>query len=289
MICEYDKYFENLLNANLDDKRTQELILHSSNCPECSAKLKLIENVDTEIESHLIDFKYVSNKAKIMQFASKKSNLISGLSKLYKLRRYACAAVIVIIAIFSIHLLNPLLMNNTNLINYSSKGTPTIPGSSTTDNHNTVSEKAVNAIRILNLKDISSVKVQLSTAGASPAIEYAFGLNNPEQLKIVRNIIGDLNSGKVQGNTDEKVVRKGGTPTMLILKLKDGSVIQVKCAVQGKEISSNGLEGIVQDEIPDEVTIMVNTESPFRILSPELNKLIKSGYKDIFQTNSSSN
>lgn len=77
---------------------------------------------------------------------------------------------------------------------------------------------------------------------------------------------------------------------MLILELKDGSVIQVKSAVGGKVTKlSDGSTETSQFDIPNEVTISTNSNiKPFRILSPEIRKLSDSDYKDIFNDSNGS-
>ena len=46
---------------------------------------------------------------------------------------------------------------------------------------------------------------------------------------------------------------------------------------------SNGSTEISQFDIPNEVTVSINSNTkPFRILSPEIRELIDSGYKNIF-------
>ncbi|MBU3218090.1 hypothetical protein LL033_00550 [Clostridium estertheticum] len=52
---------------------------------------------------------------------------------------------------------------------------------------------------------------------------------------MLKDIINYLNSAKIQGNAyDEKVTDKGGSPTYLVLVLKDGSVINIQSAVRDK-------------------------------------------------------
>jgi len=148
------------------------------------------------------------------------------------------------------------------------------------------STKSTNTIKSLKFEDIKSVKLELRTTGEDTNQNYIFDFNNSEQTKIVKDIVSYLNSGKVQGDADEKVTNKGNSPTLLILELKDGSIIQIKSAVGGKVSNlSNGSTEISQFNIPNEVTISKNSnEKPFRILSPELRNLIDSGYKNIFKS-----
>ena len=65
-----------------------------------------------------------------------------------------------------------------------------------------------------------------------------------------------LNTAKVQGNADETVTNKGGgSPTLLILKNKDGSIIQIESAVEIKTTKiSDTLTERAQVDIPNEGT-----------------------------------
>jgi hypothetical protein len=102
---------------------------------------------------------------------------------------------------------------------------------------------------------------------------------------VLKDVINYLNSAKLQGNADEKITYKGGSPTYLILELKDGSIINIKSAVTDKVSTlPDGSTERAKLDIPNEVTINIDSnENPIRILSPEIRKLIDSGYKDIFK------
>ncbi len=147
-----------------------------------------------------------------------------------------------------------------------------------------ISTEPIN-IKALRFEDIKSARIELASAGMLAGEICIFDFNNSNHTKVIEDVIRYLSSGKVQGNADEKVIRKGGSPTFLILELKDGSFIQIKSAVGGKVIKlSDGSSEIAQFDIPNEVTIRTNSnEKPIRILSPEIKKLIVSEYKDIFK------
>ena len=147
-----------------------------------------------------------------------------------------------------------------------------------------VSTKLPNNIKELKFENVKSARIELATVGASTTKNFTFDFNNSDQTKTLKDIISQLNSGEVQGYAEEKVTNKGSSPTLLILELKDGSVIQVKSTVGGKVTKlSDGSTETSQFDIPNEVTISTNSNiKPFRILSPEIRKLSDSGYKDIF-------
>jgi len=146
------------------------------------------------------------------------------------------------------------------------------------------STKLINTINELKFEDIKSTKIVLARTGASPIKNYTFDFNNADHTKVLKDVINYLNSAKIQGNADEKITYKGGSPTYLILTLKDGSVINIKSAVKDKVTTLlDGSTEIAKLDIPNEVTININSnENPIRILSSEIRKLIDSGYKDIF-------
>jgi len=153
-----------------------------------------------------------------------------------------------------------------------------------------ISPKLTNTIKALKFEDIKYVRIQEATAGATPSKYYTFDFNNPKHTKVIKDVIYYLNSAKIQGNNYKELVgNKGGSPTFLILVLKDGSVIQITDAVRQTTIKgSTGATTTTTYDIPNEVTITINSnDKPFRILSSELRKLIDSGYKDIFKVNSS--
>lgn len=151
-----------------------------------------------------------------------------------------------------------------------------------------ISVKLTNTIKTLKFENIKSARIELTGMGGGPIKNYVFDANNPDQIKIIRDVISSLNSGKVQGSADEKITNKGGSPPFLILEPKDGSVIRIKAAVGGKVTKfADGSTERSQFDIPNQITISRNSnEKPIRILSPEIRKLIDGGYKNTFKLNS---
>lgn len=144
-------------------------------------------------------------------------------------------------------------------------------------------------INELKFENIKSARIELAGSvlhgATSPIKTYTFDFNNSKQTKIIEDVIKYLNSAKVQGNADETVTNKGGwSPTLLILQNKDGSIIQIESAVHEKITKfPDGSTEYAGLDIPNEVTISINSnKKPIRIISPEIRKLIESGYKDIF-------
>lgn len=115
--------------------------------------------------------------------------------------------------------------------------------------------------------------------------DYVFDLNNTGHTKKLKEIIKHLNSDKYQGYAEEKILRKGGDPTLLIMEFKDGTTIKIKAAVGEKftTLADKSLQ-MEQYDIPNEITISANSEiKPFRLKSTEIRKLIDSGYKKLFK------
>lgn len=151
----------------------------------------------------------------------------------------------------------------------------------------TVSPKLTNTIKTLKFKDIKYAKIQLGTAGANPIKYYVFDFNNPVHTKVIKDVVHYLNSDKIQGNAYKQIVNyKGGSPQYLILVLKDESVIEIKYAIHDTvKKNLDGSTETAKNPIPNEVTINIinSNEKSIRILSPEIKKIIDSGYKDIFK------
>jgi len=153
------------------------------------------------------------------------------------------------------------------------------------------SKSVSTTINELKFENIKSARIELARGGAipnpaSPIKTYTFDFNNSNHTKVLKDVINYLNSAKIQGNADEKITDKGGSPTLLILGLKDGSVINIKSAVGDKVTNlPDGSTETAKNLIPNEVTINIinSNEKSIRILSPEIKKLIDSGYKDIFK------
>jgi hypothetical protein len=145
-----------------------------------------------------------------------------------------------------------------------------------------------NKITELKFENIKSARIELASTGGNSSKSYTFDFDNSDHTKILKDVIQYLNSAKIQGNADEKVTNKGGSPTYLILELKDGSDIRIKSAVGGKVTKlSNGSIETSQFDIPNEVTISKNSnEEPYRIQSPEIRELIDNGYKNLSDASS---
>lgn len=148
-----------------------------------------------------------------------------------------------------------------------------------------ISSKLSNKIAKLKFEDIQSARIELAGTGGAGSINYTFDYNNSKHTEVLKDVIKCLNFDEIQGNADEKVTEKGGSPTYLVLELKDGSDIKIKSAIEGKIIKfSNGSTETSQIDIPDQITISTNSnEKSIKILSPQVRKLIDSGYKDVFQ------
>ena len=150
-----------------------------------------------------------------------------------------------------------------------------------------ISPKLTNTIKALKFEDIKSAKIESGSAGAITLRNYTFDLNNSEHTKVIKDVIHYLNSAKIQGNEYKQIIaNKGSELPYLILTLKDGSVIDIEYAIHDTvKKNSDGSTERAKNLIQNEVTINIrnSNEKSIRILSPEIKKLIDSGYKDIFK------
>ncbi|MDP4146053.1 MAG: hypothetical protein Q8936_16445 [Bacillota bacterium] len=142
-------------------------------------------------------------------------------------------------------------------------------------------EISAKTIKTLKFENIKAARIELARTGGSPTKNYTFDFNNPDHVKLLKDIVNSLNTGKVQGEADERISNKGSSPTVLILELKNGSIIQIKAAVENKTTKlSHGSTEVSQIDIPGEIIISTNTnEKPIRMLSPEIRKLIDNKVK----------
>ena len=136
----------------------------------------------------------------------------------------------------------------------------------------------------LKFDNITSARIVLAHAGISILPDYVFDLNNTRHTKKLKEIIKHLKLDKYRGYAEEKILRKGGDPTFLIIEFEDGTTINIKAAAGEKftTLADKTLQ-MEQYDIPKEITITVNSEiEPFRLESNEIRKLIDGGYKKFF-------
>ena len=156
-------------------------------------------------------------------------------------------------------------------------------------------EESINTIKELKFENLRSARIGIAVDGIvgpkghlmNEIKIYEFDFRNSKHIAILKDIINHLNSDKVQGYADVKVVSKGISPAALSIEINDGSIIGIEAAVGEKEIKfPNGTTKISYFDIPNEV--MINSKSidkPYRILSPEIRELINGGYKNNFSSN----
>lgn len=144
-----------------------------------------------------------------------------------------------------------------------------------------LSPKLPSSISKIKFENIKSARIETEM----PAEIYKFDFSNTEQTNALKKVISSLNSANVKGYENEKVANKGGSTAILILELQNGSVIQITPAFDDKiKKLSDGSAEISKCPVPNESSLRTNSSSkPLRILSPEINKLIDGGYKDIFK------
>lgn len=146
--------------------------------------------------------------------------------------------------------------------------------------------KEKNQFKVLTIKNISSIKILPPTSGmirAGEEEEFSFNLSEKAHQSMANNILSWLKSGRMMGNANNESVSNGGTPTYLIIELKNGTRISINSAVsQGYMNLSNGTETLSQS-IDGQVTINdTNPQEDIRELSPELKFFLDTGWKAFF-------
>ena len=146
--------------------------------------------------------------------------------------------------------------------------------------------KGTNQFKVPTIEKISSIKIVPAKAGGGKRDELSFDLSKKENLDMVNNILLWLKSGQIIGSSKGDMVYNGGTPTYLIIELKDGTTIQVQSAVDAITTKlSNGTE-VRGQNVAGQVTLYFsNTRKPIREISPELKSFIDDGWKNFFNYN----
>lgn len=109
MICKYEKYIDILLDGKLSDTKTEELMMHSKYCDQCSSRLQEINDMDNLIKLELNNYEVTSSKNEIMERVKKSKNKVNVISGLYNIRKYACALAGIIILVIGIQHFKPYL------------------------------------------------------------------------------------------------------------------------------------------------------------------------------------
>ena len=144
--------------------------------------------------------------------------------------------------------------------------------------------KEKNKFRVPIIEDINSINIAPAKVGLGIGTkDELFNLNKKEHLDMVNNILNWLKSGKVMGNTKCDIISHGGTPTYLIIELKDGTKIHIQSAVNPIATKvPNGTE-IKGENVSGQVTLYIsNIKEPIREFSPELKSFIDNGWKSFF-------
>lgn len=111
MGCGYVEYIDKLLEGKLNGEKEQELIDHSRECGECSAKLAEVDKMDLLIKKELSHYPYESRKDLIIREAESKKSNSTILSALFNTRKYSYSIAIVLILIITVLFIKPLLNN----------------------------------------------------------------------------------------------------------------------------------------------------------------------------------
>lgn len=143
--------------------------------------------------------------------------------------------------------------------------------------------KNKNKFSVPEMESINSIKIIPARTGACTREELFFDLSKKEYRDTVNNILNWLKSGHVVGKAEGEFFSMGGSPTDLVIELKNGTSIQIESAV-GSIVTKipNGTE-VKAQSIYGQVTIYgSNIRDHIRDVSPELKSFIDNGWESIF-------
>lgn len=131
-----------------------------------------------------------------------------------------------------------------------------------------------------SMENINTIKIAPAKTGGGQREELVLDKNKKEHLDMINNILNWLKYAKVMSINKGDITYHGGTPTYLIIELKDGSKIQLQSSVDAIATKiPNGTE-IRSQDVSGQVTLYFsNKRNPIRVLSPQLKSFINDGWK----------
>jgi predicted transcriptional regulator len=105
MNCQYSKYIDMLLDGSLNEKKTDELKKHSTQCMECSQRLNKIKQIDNLIKHELTTYPFNSSKSEIMEKVQLKQKKTLFRAGLYYSKKpiYALASIFIIVLLVTLN------------------------------------------------------------------------------------------------------------------------------------------------------------------------------------------
>jgi hypothetical protein len=143
--------------------------------------------------------------------------------------------------------------------------------------------KEKNKFTVPAIENISTIKIVPAKTGGGTREELSFDLSKKEHLDMVNNMLEWLGSAQTISHGKGDMIYHGGTPTYLIIELKDGTTVQIQSAVDS--ITTEIPNGIMvsSQSVAGQVTLYIsNVKKPVRELSPELKDFIDNGWKGFF-------
>lgn len=125
--------------------------------------------------------------------------------------------------------------------------------------------KDKNSLKAINVKVVKLYPFQ----GPNPAKVYSYDTKNPNNKKVINDIVSYLNEGKSFGIEKRVFVLNGGTPPRLILELTNGQNIEIS------------ITGASADQV---LVTQSKTNKTLKFYSPELRKLFEDEVKRIFNS-----
>jgi len=152
-----------------------------------------------------------------------------------------------------------------------------------------IAHEEKNQFKVPTINNISSIKIVPATTGpimVGKQEEFTFDLNVKAHQAMANNILSWLKSGRMMGNDNNKAVSNGGTPTYLIIELKNGTSICIKSAVGASYLNTSNGKVIQSQNTDGQVSIYTtNPQEDIRELSPELKSFLNNGWKGFFNYN----
>jgi hypothetical protein len=124
-------------------------------------------------------------------------------------------------------------------------------------------------IQVQGVDLVDSVQLIPPHAGASDMV-IVLDAQRTKDKQVISKIIRQLHEAKLVGQASNQFTSIGGSPTSLVIKYRNGDVLQIVDAVGAvAQKLENGSTEVRPDSIPNQVTVYQNSKA-WRIVSPEL-------------------
>lgn len=129
--------------------------------------------------------------------------------------------------------------------------------------------KNKNNFKAINIKEVKSVTLYPFQGAVPTKKAYNYDTENSKDMKVINNIIYDLNTGKSLGEEKGVIALNGGTPEHLVIDLSNGQYI---------DISTTGASA-------DQVLVSQSSaDKTYIVYSPKLRRLFMDELQRIFNS-----